>query len=346
MPTPPPTKNLKDPLTAYWALPVSNLTEVENSKISAEEAERHTIFSLLALALVADAFNGNKRGATGEYPWREAQKIGPGRYAGDSYGDRYFGHNIACLAVDGRGEIIDFEFNHNELYNSSAEHAEARLVRRIFNLNQAFDHWDTIDPKDIADIPYANLLSAVTIYTTLESCAQCSGIMTLGNVKSVVYLQSDPGQYRIGNIMYNLSNPLDYAKPSEYPPDPAKPPSKYGAPEPVSADLFGFSAKAKIEAAYSNYAAKVDETTPFFKSAAGKVDKSNSITSFLCTDAAKSVFDEAAAQLDAFAVQHAGYPKPDPGLRLPKLTNAEVLKQAKLFRLYAAKSARRATPHR
>jgi len=142
----------KDPLTEYWSKPVSSLAEVENTKIADPDAERHMVFALLALALVADAFNGNKRGATGDYPWRENQKIEPGRYRGDGFGDRYFGHNIACLAVDGRGEIIDFEFNHNELYNSSAEHAEARLVRRIFNLNQVFDHWQTIDPNDIVDV--------------------------------------------------------------------------------------------------------------------------------------------------------------------------------------------------
>lgn len=346
MPQPPPT-DPKDPLTEYWSHAVSDLATVENSAISPPEAERHTIFSRLSMALVADAFNGNKRGATGEYPWREGQKVEEGRYRGDRLGDRYFGHNIACLAVDGRGEIIDFDFNHNELYNSSAEHAEARLVRRIFNLNQGFDHWETIDPGDIVEVPYANVLSAVTIYTTLESCAQCSGIMTLGNVKSVVYLQSDPGQYRIGNIMYNLSNPLAYSKPTTYPPDPTKPPpTKYGAPEPVGADLFGFTTKSALEDAYQAYAATVGDAKPFFKPAVGKIDKSNSITSFLCTDAAKTLFDDAAAQLEAMSVAYPDYAPTLAAPALPAFTNAQVLREAKLFRVYAAKPGRRGTPHR
>ena len=119
----------------------------------------------------------------------------------------YFGHNIACIAVDENGEIIDFDFNHNELYNSSAEHAEARLVRRIFSLNQAYDHWQTHGAGE-SFIPYANVFNGVTIYTSLESCAQCSGIMTLANMLRVVYLQSDPGQYLVGNILYNLSRPV------------------------------------------------------------------------------------------------------------------------------------------
>ena len=342
----PPSADLKNPLTEYWGKPVSSLAEIENRPIAASDAERHTMLSLLALALTADAFNGNKRGAIGEYPWRSGQVIEPGRYRGDRYGDRYFGHNIACLAVDGRGQIIDFEFNHNELYNSSAEHAEARLVRRIFNLNQVFDHWETIDPGAIADVPYANVLSAVTIYTTLESCAQCSGIMTLGNVKSIVYLQSDPGQYRIGNIMYNLSNPLDYSKPSTYPPDPARPSVKYGAPEPISGDVYAFDLKVKLETAYAAYQAGVSDQKPFFKPAAGPVDKSSSITSFLCTDDAKAIFDEAAARLGAFAPAYPAYvPAQSPG-GLPGLSNADVLKQAKQFRVYAAQAARRGTPHR
>src|SRR3981189_2447238 len=64
----------------------------------------------------------------------------PKRYRGDMLDkpgglrvnwDRYLGHNIACIAVDGNGEIIDFDFNHNDLFRSSAEHAESRMVRRF-----------------------------------------------------------------------------------------------------------------------------------------------------------------------------------------------------------------------
>lgn len=344
MPQSPPT-DPKDPLTTYWTRQVADLAQVENTQISPEAGERHTIFSLLVMALVADAFNGNKRGATGQYPWRETQKIDETRYGGDPWGDRYLGHNIASLAVDGRGEIVDFEFNHNELYNSSAEHAEARLVRRIFNLNQGFDHWQTIAPDDIVAVPYANVLSAVTVYTSLESCAQCSGIMTLGNVKSVVYLQSDPGQYRIGNILFNLSNPLDYSKPSTFLPNPAKPSTKYGAPEPIGADLFGFMAKTQLEDAYKAFAADVGEAKPFFRPKAGKVDTSNSITSFLCTDASKSIFDDAAARLGTLILAHPDYAPPSPGRRA-SLSNSDVLKQARLFRPYAARRARRGTSHR
>ena len=57
----PPSIDPKNPLTEYWSKQVSSLAEVENRTISAPEAERHTIFSLLALAIAGDSFNGNKR---------------------------------------------------------------------------------------------------------------------------------------------------------------------------------------------------------------------------------------------------------------------------------------------
>src|SRR5262249_22014479 len=130
-------------------------------------------------------WNGNKYGQDGEYPWRPKQKRTNGRYQG---GD-YLGHNIACIAVDGEGEIIDFDFNHNDMLNSSVEHAESRLIRRIFSLAQLNNGWATRDVQAPAPpIPYSNVLSDVSIYTTLESCSQCSGIMALGSVKEVIFL--------------------------------------------------------------------------------------------------------------------------------------------------------------
>ena len=80
--------------------------------------------------------------------------------------------------------MIDFEFNHNEIFNSSAEHAEARLIRRVFSLSQINNGWDVLAAGDKKDAKYGNIFSAVTIYTSLESCAQCSGIMALANVQT------------------------------------------------------------------------------------------------------------------------------------------------------------------
>jgi hypothetical protein len=105
----------------------------------------------------------------------------PGRYRGDMIAnpegsrvtwDRYIGHNIARLSVDGNGngQNIDFDFNQNDFFRSNAEHAESRMVRRLFGLTNIFDTWTTVNP--IGDKSRAASLNEVTLYTSLESCAR------------------------------------------------------------------------------------------------------------------------------------------------------------------------------
>src|SRR5215472_16024149 len=173
-----------DPLAQYWQKNVSTLEHVNLPPELSEDSvkERHRIYSLLLMALIVRFWNGNNNGPVGIYPHREKQKL-PGqaanatqyRYRGDMNDsddpqriswDRYLGHNIACLAVDGKGEVIDFDFNHNNLFRSSAEHAESRLVRRLFSLTDLMDNWKT--GQRIPGKSRAFSLKDVTIYTSLE----------------------------------------------------------------------------------------------------------------------------------------------------------------------------------
>jgi hypothetical protein len=48
------------------------------------------------------------------------------------------------------------------------------------------------------------MLQGYTIYTTLEPCSQCAGALDLANIDKVVYLQRDPGQKGICNILHRL----------------------------------------------------------------------------------------------------------------------------------------------
>jgi tRNA(Arg) A34 adenosine deaminase TadA len=176
------------------------------------------------MKLIVRFWNGNKRGPLGSYPQRVKQMKAAQptqRHRGDMISDpdqlrinwdRYVGHNIACIAVDGNGEIIDFDFNHNHFFRSSAEHAESRMVRRLFSLTDIFDSWKTgpnwKSGERIRDKSHAVSLSDVTLYTSLESCAQCPGVMSLAGIKQIVYLQNDFTAYMIGNIMFNLANPI------------------------------------------------------------------------------------------------------------------------------------------
>ena len=142
-------------LEGYWTRQLSEVADVDPLKVTPELAtdpvkERHRIYLVLLMKLIRRFWNGNKRGPIGFYPRRDKQKQ-PGqdpngkvfRYRGDMNvtpdllrpsWDRYLGHNIACLAVDGHGDVIDFDFNHNDFFRSSAEHAESRMVRRLFSL--------------------------------------------------------------------------------------------------------------------------------------------------------------------------------------------------------------------
>ncbi|WP_406694403.1 deaminase [Singulisphaera sp. Ch08] len=315
-------------LKQFWNETVKDLVTLPTPQLTPAEVERHLIYCGLLSSLVVHYWNGNKRGKDGEYPWRPKQQVSNKQYQG---GD-YLGHNIACLAVDAEGEVIDFDFNHNEVFSSSVEHAESRLIRRIFSLTQINNGWAT---KGImapaAPTTYSNLLSDVTVYTSLESCSQCSGIMALGSVKEVVYLHRDPGQNSIGNILRQLS--------------PEK--SSFKAPLPIPADVLGFNAFTELGTAYERFAKEVGKT-PFFKPTVGKPDTSNSITSFLCTDLALDIFKQAKQDFDNLqTVKYADHvPSTDDGKPVPNaLTNQRVLEHARAFFAYGSTEGKRGTPH-
>jgi tRNA(Arg) A34 adenosine deaminase TadA len=295
-----------------WApLPVSALATWKVSALTAAECERHTIFSLALMAITRRYWNGAKYGLDKRYPLNAPPAPGD-RAQGD-----YLGHNIAALAVDGDGDVIDFEFNHNDLFASSVEHAESRLLRRLFSLTGIADGWAT-GGSAIKDPGYATLLKDVTVYTTLESCAQCSGIMALAQLKQVVYLQTDPGQYHIGAMMRNMTVGTSLT-----------------APEPIPGAAFGFGLFARLDEAYAAFRARPkDDAHAMVLNADGSRHESaatNSITSFLCTGAARSIYDEAVSALESFA---------------PSSENVGALNRARHFVDYAVTRGHRGTPHR
>ena len=287
----PPVIDSDAPLARYWQRPVYQLADVDLTSAARELAaeqikERHRIYCLLLMKLIHRFWNGNKHGPIGLYPQRTAQREETQdrhstsfRYRGDMFTspdplrvswDRYLGHNIACLAVDAKGEIIDFEFNHNDFFRSSAEHAESRMVRRLFSLADIFDNWKT--GQAIPGKSRAFSLTDVTLYTSLESCAQCSGVMSLGRVKQVIFLQRDFTTYVIGNIMYNLAGRDEDNLPL--------------APLPIPASAVDLPYFDKLNAEYTGFHDALlmaqnrnDKSAAFFVAPeAGLVDYSPSIT--------------------------------------------------------------------
>ena len=345
------------PFERYWRQQLNEVVHVDLSKDAPELAdvavkERHRIYCILLMKLIHRYWNGNKRGPLGSYPMRvrqlESAPPPPGRYHGDMIEkpegsrvnwDRYLGHNIACIAVDGNGEIIDFDFNHNELFRSTAEHAESRMVRRLFGLTNIYDSWKSGNP--IGDKSRPALLNDVTLYTSLESCAQCSGVMSLGGVKQIVYLQNDFTAYMIGNIMYNLANRNGGVP---------------GAPIPIPGSEIGIDQFKMLNDANLAFAKKMDgadktdDNQAFFVSLDKNVkDFGSSITSFLCTDDAYDIFKAGGAALDSMTLAF-------PERRFPNqvdgknhndiLTNAQCLKEARDFYKYADMEGYRGSPHK
>lgn len=347
-----------DPLAQFWPKTVSHLVDVQSPPELADEAvqERHRIFSLLLMALIVRFWNGNNKGPVGIYPQREGQKL-PGqdpnqksfRYRGDLFEaddeqriswDRYLGHNIACLAVDGKGEVMDFDFNHNNFFRSTTEHAESRLVRRLFSLADLIDDWKTGTP--IPGKSRAFALKDVTIYTSLESCAQCSGVMSLGRVKQVVYLQNDPGAYRIGNIMYNLAGQE---------PPPPKGDSSFLAALPIRASEIDLPYLNTLNRKYEEFRAQMADAEKnkdnarayFLPSSDSDAIFTTSITSFLCTDIALDVFRSGADQFRNMTA------KDNDKKLLGKddiWSNRQCLHEARRFFDYASVEGFRGSPHK
>jgi tRNA(Arg) A34 adenosine deaminase TadA len=356
---PPPGFADQEPVKEYWNKRLRDIVRVdlaEDAPELADEAarERHRIYGYLLMKLIVRFWNGNKRGPIGDYPLRrqqiEAQEAQAKRYKGDIISnpegsrinwDRYVGHNIACIAVDGNGEIIDFDFNHNDFFRSSAEHAEARMVRRLFSLADIRDGWKTGRP--IGNKSRAFSLNNVTLYTSLESCAQCSGVMSLGQVKQVIYLQNDFTAYMIGNIMYNLAN---RDRVSKLP----------GAPVPIPASEIGFEEFKLLNDANLAFVANITEaknrndlSQAFFVhplDSDSVPDFDPSITSFLCTDAALNIFKSGSQKFDAMTLNFPGYRHPNGADHPDVMTNEQCLKDANDFYHYADIEGYRGSPHK
>jgi len=363
----PPGFDVQKPLIENWNKPLNQVVEVDLRKDAPELSdaaarERHRIYCYLLMKLIYRFWNGNKRGPLGNYPLRAEQRdltqlpSALPRYRGDMVDntdglrinwDRYVGHNIACLAVDGNGEIIDFDFNHNELFRSSAEHAESRMVRRLFSLTNIFDTWRTGVP--IANKPKAASLNDVTLYTSLESCAQCSGVMSLAGIKQIVYLQNDFTAYKIGNIMYNLANRVDMIDPL------GKVTSLPGAPIPIAASEIGLDEFGRLNDSYLRFATNIvaagaadppDLAGAFFIPEHGKPDFDPSITSFLCTDDARTIFASGGQKLDGLKLENGTWRSPNKAGDDDVLTNAQSLEQARKFYQYADVEGYRGSPHK
>ncbi|MCP3950649.1 MAG: nucleoside deaminase, partial [Desulfobacterales bacterium] len=141
---------------------------------------------------------------------------------------------------------VNWARNCNARLSNGTQHGEVRLMLGYLNRVGGYS------------------LKDHTVYTTLEPCAQCSGMMVLTNIKRTVYGQTDSG---FGKAIERLK--LDSKKwiPAGYKP----------YPRAVISDRSESKYCQQLEQAYHK--------------------SGGSITRFLLTDQAKIIFHEAAANL-------------------------------------------------
>lgn len=156
------------------------------------------------------------------------------------------GHNIGSVLVDPNGRIVNWARNCNAALSNGTQHGEVRLMMGYLNKVGGYS------------------LKEHTVYTSLEPCAQCSGMMVLTEIKRTVYGQTDPG---FGKAIERLS--LDSKKWNK---DGYKP-----YPRPVISDRSKSKYCSQLEKAYEKMG--------------------GSITKFLLTDQAKAIFSAATENL-------------------------------------------------
>jgi len=83
------------------------------------------------------------------------------------------GYNIGALLVDKNNLPVKFELNCINSTDNATQHGEVRAITSYLENTRSFN------------------LSGFTVYTTLEPCVMCAGMMTMTAVKRVVYGQRD-----------------------------------------------------------------------------------------------------------------------------------------------------------
>lgn len=94
------------------------------------------------------------------------------------------GYNIGSVLVDKNGNVVHWARNCVGYNINGTQHGEIRLMTNYLS---------TVLRRDEKTGKPLRNLEGYTIYTSLEPCAMCSGMMVLQSVGRTVYGQTDPG---------------------------------------------------------------------------------------------------------------------------------------------------------
>lgn len=163
------------------------------------------------------------------------------------------GHNIGSILVAPDGSIVNWARNCNSILDNGTQHGEVRLMLGYLNRVGGYS------------------LKGYTVYTSLEPCAQCSGMMVLTSIKRTVYGQTDPG---FGKALERLS--LDSKQWNE----------------------AGYKPYPRVvisEKSNTKYCDLLDKEYAKIK---------GSITKFLLLDTSKNIYESAADELQDYTVKY------------------------------------------
>ena len=177
-------------------------------------------------------------------------------------GENTRGYNIGGVLVNGQGELVNWARNTTVLCDDKTQHAEVRMLQAQL---QSED-----DPDQ------NRYVSDHTVYTTLEPCMMCSGMMIFVKVKNVIYGQIDPD---FGLNIKRLKNPIN---------DEGRTRKPNSREKIISSTLSMLDVAQKL----NNLFAKT------------KADYQNNITAFLSSSDAHDIFREAKTQLINYEVKY------------------------------------------
>jgi tRNA(adenine34) deaminase len=233
--TPPPPKNQGGPQT------VAALQSTRSTPLS--KASTPTLANPKAVAEERDALYTLLAYSLVLEDWQTSDS---------SHGAR--GHNIGCVLVNPQGRLVHSALNSNGKYKNGTQHGETRVM------------WQYQADKRLYD------LKGYSIYTTLEPCAMCSGMMIMQKVSRTVYGQTD---IDFGKAVERLQ--LDSSKFDPYP---------------RSTDL---------ESTPANLPVRVDIDRAYKRQY--DTDK-GSITGWLRGEEAKALYTRARSELLGYQVRH------------------------------------------
>lgn len=160
------------------------------------------------------------------------------------------GHNIGSILVDSQYRPIFWARNSVTVTGNATQHGEVRLI-------QAF-----LDCQGVG-----KYMSGYTIYTTLEPCAMCTGMIAMTQLDRVVYVQADP---EFGHALAGLKH--------------------VGFPRLFQQDTVNASVqKQKLEAGWAQYRT---------------AHEGSAITDYLLSDGAADIYRSASADLARLEVKN------------------------------------------